>query len=152
MNLYYTICITCTWKKDLHPDWDLNPGPNGLQSSQRHASTAPPPPRVPILFMYHTIRLPSIQCGLYNLTRMAYSQPLFPATSTRPNRFAYGSSQKWCHFSETTRPRQNLGQNSRNFFLFWGYEIFSWCKKVRLCILSSVLGGFGMILVGRHPL
>jgi len=32
-----------------------------------------------------------------------------------------------------TRPRQNF-------------------KKVCLCILSSVLGGFGMILVGRHPL
>jgi hypothetical protein len=26
----------------------------------------------------------------------------FPATSTRPNRFAYGSYQKWWHFSETT--------------------------------------------------
>ncbi len=42
----------------MHPGWDLNPGPNGLQSSQRHTIHRPTS-SVPILFIYHTIRLPS---------------------------------------------------------------------------------------------
>ncbi len=38
------------------------------------------------------------------------------------------------------------------YLLFWGYNLVSWCKRVCLCIPQPVLGGFGMILVGRHQL
>ena len=42
MNLYYTICIKISEKKDLHPGWDFNPGPIWLAivAALRH-----PPPR-----------------------------------------------------------------------------------------------------------
>ena len=39
---------------------------------------------------------------------------LFPATSNRPNRFVYGSSQKWCHFSETTSSPQPQPTTKKN--------------------------------------
>ncbi len=79
-------------KKDLRLGWDFNPGPKRLAivAALRH----PPPPRVAILFIYHTIRTKwivrfqsdvrnqirngiTIQIsGLYGFIRVAFSQPL----------------------------------------------------------------------------
>jgi hypothetical protein len=57
-------------KKDLHPGWDFNPGPKWL------AIVTPPPPLVPILFIYHTIRTPSEKVD-YTISFVWHSQSLF---------------------------------------------------------------------------
>jgi hypothetical protein len=55
-------------------------------------------------------------------------------------------------FQVGTRLRLNLGLDSHNFFNFGVTGFLPLVIRVRLCIPSSVLGGFRMILVGRHPL
>jgi len=61
----------------------------------------------------------------------------------------------WCNgrmFGCThARLRLILGQNSRNFFYFGVTGFFPWVIMVRWCTPSSVVRGFEMILVGRHP-
>jgi len=73
MNLYKNY-----WKKDLHPGWDLNPGPNGLQSSQRHAIRHPTSSASAHFIYIPYNKITIHKSGLYDLTRMANSQPLSP--------------------------------------------------------------------------
>ena len=65
-----------------------------------------------------------------------------PATSTRPNRVAYGSSQKWCHFSETTYDTNWLKKRGLMPGLWFSNELISRDEGLHrdfACLLYSKL-------------
>ena len=54
-----TLYTKISEKKDLHPVGISTRDQYGLHRCSARYTTTPPPPLVPILFIYHTIRLPS---------------------------------------------------------------------------------------------